>query len=62
MSSLLVLNRIYRLGIQPVMLVFSTGFVNYCPSNLLWVTDKLFYLTTFDIAFYQSNLSTYCIL
>jgi hypothetical protein len=35
MSSLLVLNRVYRLEIQSVMLVFSTGFVIYCPSNLL---------------------------
>ncbi len=26
---------IYRLEIQSVMLVFSTGFVNYCPFNLL---------------------------
>jgi hypothetical protein len=24
-----------RLEIQSVMLVFSTGYVNYCPSNLL---------------------------
>jgi hypothetical protein len=35
MSSLLVLNGVYRLEIQSVMLVISTGFVNYCPSNLL---------------------------
>ncbi len=35
MSSLLVFNRVYRLEIQSVMLVFSTGFVNHCPSNLL---------------------------
>jgi hypothetical protein len=28
-------NRVYGLEIQSVMLVFSTGFVNYCPSNLL---------------------------
>ncbi len=34
MSSLLVFNRVYRLDIQSVMLVFSTDFVNYCPSNL----------------------------
>jgi hypothetical protein len=25
----------FRLEIWSVMLVFSTGFVNYCPSNLL---------------------------
>jgi hypothetical protein len=31
-----VFNRIYRLEIQPVLLVFSThGFVNYCFYNLL---------------------------
>jgi hypothetical protein len=30
MSSLLVFNRVYRLEIQSVMLVFSTGFLNYC--------------------------------
>ncbi len=35
MSSFLVVIRVYRLEIQSVMLVFSTGFVNYCPSNLL---------------------------
>ncbi len=27
--------RVYRLEIQSVMLVFSTSFVNYCPSNLV---------------------------
>ncbi len=31
MASLLVFNRVHRLEIQSVMLVFSTGFVNYCP-------------------------------
>ncbi len=35
MSSLLVFNIVYRLKIQSVMLVSSTAFVNYCPSNLL---------------------------
>jgi hypothetical protein len=30
MSSLPVFNRVYRLEIQSVMLVFSTGFVNFC--------------------------------
>ncbi len=35
MSSLLVFNRVYRLEIQSVMLVFSTGFVKHCLSNLL---------------------------
>jgi hypothetical protein len=30
-----VFNRVYRLEIQSAMLVFSTGCVNYCPSNLL---------------------------
>ncbi len=35
MSSLLVFNRVYRLDIQSVMLVFSTGIVYHCPSNLL---------------------------
>jgi hypothetical protein len=34
MSSLLVLYRVYKLKIQSVMLIFSTGFVSYCPSNL----------------------------
>ncbi len=35
MSSLLVFNRVYRLEIQSVMLVFSARFVNNCPCNLL---------------------------
>ncbi len=35
MSSLLVYNRVNRLEIQSVMLVFRPSFVNYCPSNLL---------------------------
>jgi hypothetical protein len=35
MSSSLVFNRVYRLEIQSVMLVFSTPFVKYCPSRLL---------------------------
>jgi hypothetical protein len=35
MSSVMVFNGVYRPEIQLVMLVFSTGFVNYCPSNLL---------------------------
>ncbi len=35
MPSLLVFNRVYRLEIQTVLLVFSTGFVKHCPSNLL---------------------------
>jgi hypothetical protein len=30
-----VFNRVYRLEIKSVMLVFLTGSVNYCPSNLL---------------------------
>jgi hypothetical protein len=33
MSSLLVFNRVHRLEIQSVMLVFSTSLVNSCPSN-----------------------------
>ncbi len=36
MSSLLVFNRAYRLERQSVMLAFSAGFGNYCPSNLLF--------------------------
>ncbi len=39
MSSLLSFNRFYRLEIQSVMLVISTGFMNYCPCNLL--SDQL---------------------
>jgi hypothetical protein len=35
MSSLLVFNRVHRLEIQLVMLVFSTDFVKHCHSNLL---------------------------
>ncbi len=35
MSSSMVFNRVYGLVIQSVMLVFSTSFVKYCPSNLL---------------------------
>jgi hypothetical protein len=34
MSSLLLFTRVYKQEIQTVMLVFLTGFVNYCPSNL----------------------------
>ncbi len=34
-SSLLEYNRVYRLEIQSVILVFSTGFVKQCPCNLL---------------------------
>ncbi len=34
-SSLLAFNRVYRLEIQSIMLVFSTPLVNHCPSNLL---------------------------
>ncbi len=34
MMSLLLFNRVYRLEIQSVLLVFLTGIVNYCPSNL----------------------------
>jgi hypothetical protein len=33
MSSLLVFNRVYRMEIQSVMLVFSTPLVNCCPYN-----------------------------
>ncbi len=33
MSSLLVLNRVYSLEIQSVMLIFSTPLVNCCPST-----------------------------
>ncbi len=36
MSSLLVFNRVNRLEIQSVMLVFSTGFFYCCHSNLLY--------------------------
>ncbi len=35
MSSLLLFNRVYRLKIQSVMLVFSTQLVSCCPDNLL---------------------------
>jgi hypothetical protein len=35
MSSFLVFYRVYGLEIQSVMLVFSVGFVQHCPSNLL---------------------------
>ncbi len=35
MSSLLAFNRVYRLEIESVMLVFGPRFVNYCASNLL---------------------------
>ncbi len=35
MSSLLVFKRVYRLEIQSARMVFSTEFVNYCPSILL---------------------------
>jgi hypothetical protein len=33
MSSLLVINRVYRLEIQSVILVFSDPLVNCCPST-----------------------------
>jgi hypothetical protein len=39
MSSLLLLNRVYKLEIQSVLLVFLTSFVNYCPS--IFVSGKL---------------------
>jgi hypothetical protein len=32
----MVFNRVYRLEIQSVKLIFSIGFVNYCPTNLLF--------------------------
>jgi hypothetical protein len=35
MASLLGFNRVYRLEVQSVMLVFSTRFVKHCPSYLL---------------------------
>jgi hypothetical protein len=35
MSSLPVFNRVYRLGIQSVILVFRLNFVSYCYSSLL---------------------------
>ncbi len=35
MSSLLVFDRVYRVEIQSVLLVFSAAFLNFCPSNLL---------------------------
>ncbi len=41
MSSLVVINKDYRLKIQSVMLVFSTGFVNYSLSTLLSVSSPL---------------------
>jgi hypothetical protein len=42
MSSVLVSNRVYRLETQSVMLVFSTGFVNCGPSNLIsGISDRL---------------------
>jgi hypothetical protein len=37
----LVFNRDYRLEIQSVMLVFSTGFVKHCLSNLLLAPPPL---------------------
>ncbi len=36
MSSLPEFNRVYRLVIQSVMLIFLTGFVKYCPYNLFF--------------------------
>ncbi len=44
MSSSLMFNRVYRLEIQPVMLVYSTPLVNYCPStfSLISPTPPLF--------------------
>jgi hypothetical protein len=39
MSSLLVFNRVYILEIKSVMLVFSTGFVNYCPLTFSLVSS-----------------------
>ena len=38
MPFLLVFNRVYRLEIQSVMWVFSTGFVKHCPSALYTCT------------------------
>ena len=45
MSSLLVFNRVYRLEIQSVILVFSAGFVNYWPFNLFSVLAILYNYT-----------------
>ena len=39
MPSLLVFNRAYRLEIQSVMLVFSTGFVNSAPLTFSLVSS-----------------------
>ncbi len=41
MSSLLVFNRVYRLEIQSVMLVFSIPLMNLRHSNLLTVSPHL---------------------
>jgi hypothetical protein len=43
MSSLLVFIRVYRLEIYSVILVFSTVFVDYCPSNLLSDCSSILY-------------------
>jgi hypothetical protein len=42
MSSLQVFNRVYRLEIQSVMLVFSTPLVNCCPSTFSRISPQLF--------------------
>jgi hypothetical protein len=39
MSSLLVFNRVFRLEIQSVMLVFLTGIVNNCPLTFSLVSS-----------------------
>ncbi len=45
MSSLLMFNRVFRLEIQSVMLVFSTGFVNYWLQNFYVTDGNIMYLT-----------------
>jgi hypothetical protein len=52
MSSLLLLNRVYILEIQSVMLASSTCFVNYCLRQIKHLpqspfTDQFFLITTF---------------
>jgi hypothetical protein len=59
MLSLLVFNRVYRLEIQPVTLIFRLSFVNYCPSALAFSLVHLPPLPLFPKS-KEQNIQTVC--
>jgi hypothetical protein len=54
MSSLLVFNRVYRLEIQSVMLVFSIPLVNCCPSTFSLTSPTPSPLPKVDVQYIQT--------